>query len=195
MLPRAAYGLIIAALWIAWIVYWVIAARDSKPVKKVESPASRLGYNIPVWIGAWLMLGAGLRTGWLAEPFITGPTARLVAYWAGVALLAAGLGFTVWARRALGGNWSVSAQQKESHELIQTGPYAITRHPIYTGIIVGLLGSAIAIHQWRALVALALMILGMAFKARIEERFMTELFPEAYPAYRARVKALIPGVY
>jgi len=83
---------------------------------------------------------------------------------------------------------------KTGHELVRTGPYACVRHPIYTGLLVAALGTAATVGQARGLVALALMALAFALKIRTEERFMTELFGDAYARYRSEVKALIPFV-
>ena len=111
-----------------------------------------------------------------------------------VILLIGGLAFTLWARVALGANWSGTVTIQQGHELISTGPYALVRHPIYTGILMMMLGTALTLANVGALVAFALAIVLLWTKLRLEERLMRETFGEEYCAYQRRVKALIPGV-
>ena len=120
--------------------------------------------------------------------------ANLVYPTIGVALLALGLAFSVWARRHLGRNWSAHVVVKEDHALIRTGPYRHVRHPIYTGILLAMLGMAVAIGEWRTLVGFAFMVLSFAMKSREEESRMRETFPE-YGEYERGTAALIPFVY
>jgi protein-S-isoprenylcysteine O-methyltransferase Ste14 len=107
-------------------------------------------------------------------------------------LTVAGLAFTVWARMHLGRNWSGAVTLKEGHELIRTGPYACVRHPIYAGLLVALLGGAVACGELRALIGFAVVTGAFQRKLSIEERFMRENFPEQYRAYCLEVPALIP---
>jgi protein-S-isoprenylcysteine O-methyltransferase Ste14 len=147
---------------------------------------------------AVLLLGFGLlgsnwfRQGWLAIRFVPANDAVGLA---GMVLTMAGCLFAIWARLALGGNWSGRATVKEGHTLIVKGPYAIARHPIYTGLLLASIGTALAIGEWRCI--LGLFVIGMMFLVKMsqEERLMMETFPAAYPEYRQRVKALIPGVF
>ncbi len=118
----------------------------------------------------------------------------LAEYWLGVATLSIGLSFSIWARRHLGTNWSGTVTVKVDHELIRTGPYRLVRHPIYTGILVGFLGTAISLSEWRGLAAVALVIIAFSLKIRLEEQWMTETFGDAYRRYCAEVKSLIPFV-
>jgi protein-S-isoprenylcysteine O-methyltransferase Ste14 len=115
-------------------------------------------------------------------------------FWVGAALTAAGLLFTVWARVHLGTNWSGTVTLKRGHELITSGPYAFVRHPIYTGLLLAFLGSALARDEWRGVLALALVALALWRKLRNEERWMREQFGDAYSAYSKRVAALVPRV-
>jgi protein-S-isoprenylcysteine O-methyltransferase Ste14 len=95
----------------------------------------------------------------------------------------------------LGGNWSAVVSFKEGHELIDRGPYHYARHPIYTGILLMLLGTAIVDGHAIWIVVLSAAFIGLSIKARSEERLLTRHFPDAYPAYRRRVKAILPFVY
>lgn len=115
-------------------------------------------------------------------------------FWIGAVLLLAGLLFSVAARRHLGGNWSSRVTVKQDHTLTRSGPYRLVRHPIYTGLLLAVLGNAIALGEWRGLVALALFCAAFLRKIQIEERFMLEQFGDAYMRYRKEVAALVPGL-
>lgn len=182
---------LIPALWLAWLICWIVSARGNKEIARRESASSRFLHRVPLLTGAIL----------LASPHLLGPAGerRFHAHtfgWflAGLALTVAGLGFAVAARIWLGGNWSGTVTVKKDHELVQSGPYALVRHPIYTGLLLALIGTAVAIDRWRALVALLLLLAGILYKIAVEERFMREQFGDAYARYRARVKALVPFV-
>jgi protein-S-isoprenylcysteine O-methyltransferase Ste14 len=181
----------IVALWCLWLVYWLISARAGKPVERREGSWSRLVHHVPLTLGAVLIAVPNFLGGWL-EGFFRPATPPL--FWTAVALVAAGLGFAVAARVRLGGNWSGTVTVKTGHELIRSGPYAYVRHPIYSGLLLALLGTALAVGQWRALLGLALIAAGLLRKLMIEERFMSEQFGDAYARYRAEVPALIPFV-
>lgn len=184
-----AYRHIISGLWIAWALYWLISALGSKTTVRRESLASRLGYVLPLLAGGVLIGWRHLPWEWLNARLWP---RSLTAYWIGVALLAAGLGFAVWARVHLGRNWSGSVTVKESHELIRTGPYSIVRHPIYTGLIAAVLGTAIASGTLRAALGVVIITASFLYKLRLEEAFMRETFPDQYPDYAATVPRLIP---
>lgn len=181
----------LAVLWLAWLAYWVAAARNVKATSRREGFATFLLNRAFVVVGALLLVVGPQPLHWLNERFVP-PT--MAAYWLGLFMVAAGLGFAVWARVYLGRNWSATVTIKRDHELVRTGPYGVVRHPIYTGILLALLGTAIAIGEWRGLLALASITIGFLFKIRTEERFMGELFGERYARYRAEVPALIPFI-
>ena len=183
------YDLPLAVLWLAWLAYWVFAARDVKPVRRREPWASRLltvALTIPV---ALLMAAPGQWLPWLSARFLPD---TMIVDWAGLLMVTAGLALAVWARTHLGRNWSGTVTVKEDHELVRSGPYAIVRHPIYTGLLLAMLGTAIILGEWRGLSALCFLSAAFLLKLRREERFMAESFPETYPGYRARVPALVP---
>jgi protein-S-isoprenylcysteine O-methyltransferase Ste14 len=135
----------------------------------------------------------------MAVPHILGPqldalfVARTPAWqWLAVALVALGLGFSALARAWLGGNWSGTVTVKQGHELIRSGPYALVRHPIYSGMLLALIGSALMVGKWRALIGLALIVVSFVHKLKIEERFMAQEFGEDYARYREEVAMLVP---
>jgi protein-S-isoprenylcysteine O-methyltransferase len=115
--------------------------------------------------------------------------------WLSLAIACAGLAFTLWARFYLGRNWSATVTVKENHELIRTGPYAIVRHPIYAGLILAFLGTAIGFGELRGFIALPILAFGWKHKANVEERFMTEQFGAQYERYKREVKGLIPFIW
>jgi protein-S-isoprenylcysteine O-methyltransferase Ste14 len=184
------YHYLIPGLWLLWIAYWRLSAADVKPERRQESPGSRAAHLLPLLIAAVLLWIRGdARDGWLFQYFLT---PSLTLFWIGAAITAAGLGFSAWARVHLGRNWSATVTVKQDHELIRTGPYAIVRHPIYTGLLSGFIGTALAIGQWRGVVAVAIVLVAFWRKLQLEERWMSETFGEDYRRYRARTKALIP---
>ena len=186
-------GAIVLLLWITWLVYWALSATDVKPAVRHESKSSRASYIIPIVIASILLsIPPMARAGFLFSRFLP---PGIDAYWPGVILIAAGLGFSVWARQHLGRNWSGTVQVKLEHQLICDGPYRFLRHPIYTGILVAFLGTALEIGHWCGL--LAVLIAGGSFwrMLTLEERFMRETFGSAYNEYRARTAALIPYLF
>jgi protein-S-isoprenylcysteine O-methyltransferase Ste14 len=184
------YGIVIAAMWVAWAAYWFVSSAGVKPVAQSESWQSRLGYSAPLWIAVILLVARNLPWPLSVPLFHTSSATAIV----GVVLTAIGLGFAAWARVILGGNWSAEVTVKQDHELIQGGPYALARHPIYTGLSLALLAAFIAIGEWRALIAAIVAIASFIYKLGIEERVMRETFGSEYDAYAARVKALVPFI-
>jgi protein-S-isoprenylcysteine O-methyltransferase Ste14 len=181
---------LIPLLWLAWLAYWRYAAYGVKPVQRRESVASRLGHILPLVI-AGLLIAAPTLPGWLGQRFWP---RSWMHYWIGVSVVAVGLGFAVWARRALGRNWSGTVTLKEEHELIRSGPYRWIRHPIYTGLVLGFVGTALARGEWRGVVAVLIVVAALWRKLRLEELWMRELFGAQYDDYRRHSWALIPWV-
>jgi protein-S-isoprenylcysteine O-methyltransferase Ste14 len=110
----------------------------------------------------------------------------------GVVLCMLGVAFAIWARNVLGENWSGAPQIKEGHELIQAGPYRLVRHPIYTGILLAMFGTGFGFGRIQSLVLFLFCFAALWLKLKVEESLMSQQFPEAYPAYRKKTKALIP---
>lgn len=188
-MPAYVAHALIPGLWALWLVYWAVAARATNKTQRQESFTSRLSHYGPLILGCMLLgiphaLGPGLE-----REFHSGTAAWFLI---AIMMVTAGLGFSAMARAKLGRNWSAEVTIKQGHELVRSGPYALVRHPIYAGMLMALIGTAISIGKWRALLGLALIIAAMLRKLTIEERFMTEQFGEAYVRYRAEVSALIP---
>jgi protein-S-isoprenylcysteine O-methyltransferase Ste14 len=186
-----AYRYVFPAMWLGWVVYWWIASLDVKTTVRRESVSSRLSHIAPLAVAVFLYSWQRVRIPLLAERFL--PPAEW-SFWLGAFLTAAGLLFTVWARLYLGRNWSGSVTIKQEHELVTSGPYALVRHPIYTGLLLALLGSTLALGDWRAVLAFGLAAGALWRKLRVEERWMRQQFGDAYQSYSQRVAALIPFV-
>ncbi len=181
--------IVTAVLWIGWLAYWGVAAARTKPTERQESPASRLIYGVPLWFAGWLLVGRGVPFAFLHDRFVPdGWSVELL----GLAIAIAGFAFAIWARVHLGANWSGRVTIKQNHTLIQSGPYGYVRHPIYTGLIAAIIGTALTFGEWRDLIALALAVASSWYKLRLEEKWMAETFGPAYEDYRRRVAALIP---
>ncbi len=184
-------ALLIPALWGAWLAYWVAAAFAAKAVARRESRGSRLTHIVPLVAGG-VLLAAPTMPGWLGQRMFA-PDAALEA--GAAALVALGLGFAVWARIALGGNWSGTVTLKHDHTIVRSGPYRRIRHPIYTGLLLAIAGTALARGEWRGLVALLLVLVALLRKIGLEERWLGEHFGTAYADYRAASWALVPYLY
>ena len=180
---------ILALCSAVFVIYWGVSAFNVKRTLVRRAGWLRIGIGVVVLVGVVLLR---TRSGRAIDPFVLPRTlpVRVVADVMGVA----GLVILLWARTVLGGNWSGAVTLKENHELIQRGPYAYVRHPIYSGLM--LLGLGIAVHYATlgGFVLLALVWIGFAMKMRQEELLMTEHFPDRYAAYRTRVKAIVPFV-
>jgi len=182
---------LIPALWGMWLLYWCIAALTAKPVRRRESVVSGLSHMVPLCIGIALLLPSHFPNMTLSTRFL--PRSG-TGFWTGAGLVAAGLLFSVAARRSLGGNWSGSVTVKQDHTLTRDGPYRFVRHPIYTGLLLAIPGSVIAAGEVRGLLALGLIAVALRRKISIEEQFLLEQFGPAYARYCQEVAALIPGV-
>jgi protein-S-isoprenylcysteine O-methyltransferase Ste14 len=187
------FGPITTGAWLAWLLYWVWSARGVKQATRVESTLSRFGkYWLPIIVAVALLQPLGMFSGTVLEWRFVPPLLWIV--WLGLLMTVAGLLFACWARAMLGRNWSGVVQLKQDHELIEAGPYRHVRHPIYSGLLLAFLGTALMIGEWRALLALAIIALSFWRKLRLEERWLGEYFGDAYADYMRRVKALVPGL-
>jgi protein-S-isoprenylcysteine O-methyltransferase Ste14 len=183
--------LLFPALWLAWALYWTVSARNAKQAARREALGSRAAHIVPLVVAAWLLAAPRMPVRWLEEPL---PFAGAAAYWSGALIAVLGFAITVWARVHLGRNWSGTVTVKQDHELVRSGPYAWVRHPIYTGLLLALIGSALARAEWRGVLAVLIAFAALWRKLRLEERWMSETFGAAYEDYRRDVKALVPGL-
>jgi protein-S-isoprenylcysteine O-methyltransferase Ste14 len=180
---------LIVILWLAWLAYWIAAARQTAANRRTESLLTGVSYRIPLLIGIILMvfsraslpaIGFDL---WPPHPFILGIT---------VILDVVGLSFAVWARLHLGKYWSGRITLKVDHRVIQTGPYAWVRHPIYSGLVLALLGTAISLGTVQAFLGFAFILVSFLRKLTLEENWLRSHFGTEYELYQKRVRALIP---
>jgi protein-S-isoprenylcysteine O-methyltransferase Ste14 len=183
------YEAFFPVVWIVFLVYWQIKAADAKTTQRLEPAGSRIFRVFIFLIAMALLLIPRIPLPWLyAQLWPQG----YWPFWLGAAITVAGLLFAVWARVHLGRNWSRSVTIKEGHELITTGPYGVVRHPIYTGILTGFLGTAIAISQVRGFIVVVLIFFVFWLKLRMEEQWMRSQFGETYAAYARQTAALVP---
>jgi len=178
--------------WEALALVWLFGVLHTKPTLRTADLRLRiasiatllLGFFLIVsdWAPSWLVMRGPL----LGDPAlqVTGETLTLV-----------GCAFAIWARLALGGNWSGRPTIKAGHELVVSGPYKLARHPIYTGLLAAVIGTTLADLQWRRVIGAAMITVALLLKMRQEERLMIEAFPDLYPQYQRRVRALIPGMF
>lgn len=180
----------IAVCWLAFAVVWAVTANYNETRAPAERQRSWYGTGVlPVVIISVVIRLAVPRADWQSVTFAA-PWARFL----GLAILLAATALTVWARFALGLMWSAVPAVKEGHQLRTSGPYAITRHPIYTGLLGMVAGTALVAGGGAWIVPFPVALILIAFKIRIEERLMSAEFPGEYPAYRARVPQLVPGL-
>jgi protein-S-isoprenylcysteine O-methyltransferase Ste14 len=182
---------LIDAAWITVALVWLAGAFSTKRTVRAQPARSRLVY-VTLTLLAFLLFTKNFRFGPLAWRFV--PMSAAAAY-TGLVLTIAGIAFTIWARFYLGSNWSGRPTIKQDHTLIRSGPYALVRHPIYTGFVVAMLGTAIAMGEIRGLVGTVLVLIGLKIKSLKEEMFMTEQFGADYLNYKQQVKGLIPFVW
>ncbi|MEJ2368428.1 MAG: isoprenylcysteine carboxylmethyltransferase family protein [Acidobacteriota bacterium] len=183
------YNALLPAMWAVFVVYWWAAAGNVKSNDRHEPAFSRI-LRLVCIVAAIVLLA------WPRLPFFDLDLQLLpsspVWFWTGAVVTAAGLLFAVWARHMLGGNWSQAVTVKEDHQLVTNGPYALVRHPIYTGFLFGFLGCALARGELRGFAAVILVFAVLFQKLRLEEKWLGGEFGDDYAAYRRRVRALLP---
>ncbi|WP_323120131.1 methyltransferase family protein [Burkholderia alba] len=177
--------------WLAWLAYWIATSNAVKATARKEASRSRTLQSIPLIVGGVLIVVPDP----VLSAFVPDPSRFGLQQGAGLAILIAGLLFSVWGRLHLGTNWSVSVTLKDGHELVRSGPYALVRHPIYTGCLAALAGAALIGGEWRGALGVVLVFASLAYKVRVEESWLTGHFGAAYTQYRRDVAALIPGFY
>jgi len=182
---------LVTDVWIVLVIVWLVASLGAKPSRRVQSVASRLITSGFIICGVLLLFSTKPRMGPLSWRFV--PESDEVA-WTGFALTLAGIALSIWARVILGSNWSGRVTIKQGHQLIRRGPYGVVRHPIYSGFLLAILGTAILAGEVRDLVGLVFIAIGFKLKSRLEESFLQDEFGAEYVNYMRRVKALVPFV-
>ena len=175
--------------WIVFAAYWAIGALKTRRTTKKESFAARYGIMFIEVIGFVLLFDQDADVGVLGQRVFH--SSRTIAF-TGVALIWAGIALALWARWHLGQYWSGRITIKEDHRLIRTGPYARLRHPIYSGLDLAVIGSALAIDQWRCVAGVFVIILGFWIKARREEAMLTAQFGTEFQEHRQHTGFLLP---
>jgi protein-S-isoprenylcysteine O-methyltransferase Ste14 len=180
---------IVWGLWILFAAYWTLAALRLKRTKRRETVAQRLGYLLPLIAAFFFFSQPITERGWLAAYLL--PESASIE-WGAAAVVAVGIAICFWARWHLGANWSGTVTLKEGHELIRTGPYRTIRHPIYTGILLAMLGTALQIGQVRAFIAVLFAFSSFYFKARREESFLTQEFGDRFAEHSKHTGMFLP---
>jgi protein-S-isoprenylcysteine O-methyltransferase Ste14 len=180
-------ALIIAALWIAFALSWIAAMPWSNKVEKRVGLGKELAYRIVLIVGGIVLFIPA--HGYEGPLRLWYPTRDL--FWTVVALILVGIAFAWWARIWLGSLWSGQVTKKENHRVVDTGPYRIVRHPIYTGILLAIYATAAIKGTILGIAAALIITLGLWMKARLEEGWLTQEV-EGYDAYRHRVPMLLP---
>jgi len=180
----------IATCWGALALTWLAGAIYYE--SRAPAERTRSWYGAAVWPGLVIVIAADF-----AVPRADWHSVTVQAAWVrilGLVILVVATALAIWARLALGAMWSAAPAVKQEHKLRTSGPYAVTRHPIYTGMLGMLLGSGLLAGQGRWLVAFPVFLVLVEIKLRIEERFMLAEFPDDYPRYRQQVPQLVPGL-
>ncbi len=177
-------------LWLTFLTVWIAGMISNRRTIRTDSAPINIFHRL-LLVGAYFLCFARYDSGSLGWRF--SPPSPGIA-WLGFSVTFVGLAFAVGARFYLGRNWSSSVTIKQDHTLACTGPYALVRHPIYTGILLGMLGTALLQGKWRSLLGVALAFCSFWIKSGREERFMLQQFGDRYAQYRERVKRLVPFV-
>ena len=177
-----AIALVFAVGWAAFWLYWLVAAFSMKRGRVPWSRELAIRVAIVPVVILLVRLGAFRDHDLNTNPWRTA---------LGLVLFALGLGCAIWARVHIGRNWGTPMTQKNEPELVTSGPYRLVRHPIYSGILVAGAGTAVAL-SWPWLTAVVLAGIYFVYSAAVEERYMTEQFPDAYPLYKLSTKMFVP---
>jgi protein-S-isoprenylcysteine O-methyltransferase Ste14 len=173
----------------AWLLYWVASARGVRRNERGEPSTQRFLTALVLGCGGFLIFARSFHLGPLDGRLVPDEQGIRAA---ALAMMVTGLGVSIWARRHIGQFWSSRVALKEGHKLIQSGPYARVRHPIYSGIFLAMMGTALFVGEWRALLGAAVFFAGHWLKARREESLLAGQFGAAYEEYRKRTGSLVP---
>ena len=179
-------------MWIAFGVYWLIAARRVKAARTTESPIYRVFRLLLLVITFTLLFEKWTAVGFLGRDFF--PQTQLLAY-IGFASALAGMAIAVWARTSLGHYWSDKIVLKVDHQLVRSGPYARMRHPIYSGVLLGVAGSALVVDEWRGVLAFLLLLTNYTVKAKREDAILAEAFAEDFEEHKKCTGFLLPRLF
>ncbi|MGC2194995.1 MAG: isoprenylcysteine carboxylmethyltransferase family protein [Terriglobales bacterium] len=179
----------VTTLWIAWLLYWAISAWGVRRNERGESSSQRFLTALVLGCGGYLIFARSSGLGPLDRRFVPDDPAIKAA---AMVLLVAGLGISIWARRHIGQFWSGRVMLKENHQLIQSGPYARVRHPIYSGLLLAMIGTALFVGESRAALGVLVIFAGHGWKARREEALLAGQFGASYEEYRRRTGSLLP---
>jgi protein-S-isoprenylcysteine O-methyltransferase Ste14 len=178
--------------WYVFALYWLITWLRVKRTKSTESIAQRLLTIVPMVLAFELLFSNTLRVGPLRKRFL--PAEDWIA-WVGIALTCLGAALAIWARYCIGAYWSSRVTLKEGHRVIRSGPYAVVRHPIYTGMQLAATGTAVVLGEWRGLLAVIVILVAHSLKARREEALLTRELGEEYVSYRRGAGFLFPRLW
>ena len=176
-------------IWFVWCILWLLMAAWSKPSKRREVPWQRLEHIIPMVIGFLLMYNHNFAWKFLGDRVVPENDGVTII---GLLLTLGGLVFAVWARIALGANWSGTVTIKSGHNLIRRGPYKWIRHPIYTGILLSFVGTVLLQGEVRSLLSFVFVLLALYRKAKREEKFLSEEFGEGFAEHAKHTGMFLP---
>jgi protein-S-isoprenylcysteine O-methyltransferase Ste14 len=181
---------ILGAIWTVFGVYWLLAGTRGKQEQTSESPIYRaLRLAILVVVFTLLFAKWTARVGPLGSSFLIH---RPVLGYIGFVLALAGIALAMWARIHLGQFWSDKVVLKVDHQLIRTGPYAHLRHPIYSGVLLGVAATALVLGEWRGVVAFLILLINYWIKARREDRMLADRFRESFAEHAKHAGFLLP---
>jgi len=184
----------ISACWLVFVVYWIISAQSAKRRDREKSRRRGFLVRLLLLIGAFQLYRVPVFHRLFQDIYPGGAAAHPAIGVLGVILCATGIAFAIWARRHLGRNWGMPMSMQEGHELVTSGPYTRVRHPIYTGMLLAMMGSMLAEGAWW-LPTILVFFAYFVYSAKTEEKLMLRQFPDVYPAYMARTKMLVPLVW
>ncbi len=188
------FNVIVTLSWLTFIVYWFLSSFGVKRTIRpsgVNGPLFRIGLTIFIFIILYIPAVQTflIRVDRLLAPYFNTATETI-----GALLCVLGVSLAIWARRHLGRNWGMPMSLKENRELVVSGPYTLIRHPIYTGMLCTLFGTAL-VNGIFWLVPFVIISIYFIYSARVEEGIMTREFPTEYPLYKVRTKMLIPFIF
>lgn len=191
-MSQAQLVLVLKWTWVAFGVYWLIAARRVKAARTTESPIYRVFRLLLLVVTFTLLFAEWTAVGFLGRHFF--PQTQSLAY-VGFASALAGMALAVWARVSLGHYWSDKIVVKVDHQLVRSGPYARTRHPIYSGVLLGVAGSSLVVDEWRGVLAFILLLTNYVIKAKREDKVLAEAFTEDFEEHKKCAGFLLPRLF